>query len=162
MARDYEDLYGIENMGDDELKELVLQELREHGDLDVDLIEVHVNNGDVRLAGRVGTDQEVRTAEHVITDLLGIGNVANELVVDELTRGERSEAADDAMGEESTVDDQIGGGNLRTSDTAQHLMEDLDAEQFGTHDITNATARGTAYEPPDRSTQEGIGGGEDH
>lgn len=163
MARDYEDLYDIENMGDDDLRALVLQELRDHGNIDVDLIEVDVSNGDIRLAGRVGTDQEVQVAEHLITDLLGVASVRNELVVDALTRGERSEAADDEAGEERSLDPQLGEADLRTTDTAQHLLDDIDAEQFGTRNVSDAISRGVPYAPPDRQIQEGIaGGGEDH
>jgi osmotically-inducible protein OsmY len=98
---DFQDIYDIDNLGDDDLKDLVLQELREYPEIDVDLIEVQVREGAIRLSGRVGTEQEVQQVEHVITDLLGVGQVANELVVDELVRGARSEGADDAWIEEN-------------------------------------------------------------
>ena len=71
MSDDYDDLYDITNLDDGELKELVLQQLREYPDIDVDLVEVEVERGNVRLAGRVGTEQEVQTVEHVVTDLIG-------------------------------------------------------------------------------------------
>lgn len=156
------DLYDIGNMGDDELKALVLQELGENPDLDVDLIQVEVQGGAVRLSGRVGTEQEVRQVQHMLTDVLGVDRIANELVIAELMRGERSEAADDAWAEDNESDPQAGVQRMRTSDTADHLLEDLDAEQFGTHDVQDAIRRGTTYEPPDRGTQEGVHGGENH
>ena len=162
MASDYEDLYDIDNMSDADLKALVIQELHEHPEIDVDLIEVSVQDGEVRIAGRVGTEQEVQQVEHVLTDLLGASDIHNELVIDELVRGQRSEAADDAAIEEAEADAQVGETARRTSDTAEHLMDDIAADQFGTHNVQDAIQRGTAYEPPDRGLQEGILGGEDH
>lgn len=162
MARDYDDLYDVANLDDGELKDLVLQELREYPDIDVDLVEVNVERGQVRLSGRVGTEQEVQTVESVVTDLLGVSRVQNELVVFDAVRGERSEGADDALVEELEADPQISVGAGTTSDEAQHLVEDLEAEHFGTHDPQEATERGTAYEPPDRAIQQGTYSIEDH
>jgi hypothetical protein len=155
MAEDFEDLYDLENMGDDELKDLVLQELSEYPELDVDLIEVSVRDGKVTLQGRVGTEAEIQQAEQVLTDVLGIDNISNELVLDEITRGERSEAADEAWAEDLAASTQMASEGPRTSDEAAHLMEDLDAEQFGTDVPQEAVERGTTYEPPDRPVQEG-------
>lgn len=164
MAREFNDLYDLNNLDDNELKDLVLQELTEYPDIDVDLIEVYVDQGAVRLAGRVGTEQEVQTAEYVLTDVIGLTRVQNDLVVDDVVRGQRSEAADDAFVEEMAADPQfaVGPGASNTSDTAQHLVEDLEADHFGTHDPQEATERGTAYEPPDRPVQEGSRSREDH
>lgn len=163
MAKDdFQDIYDIANMGDAELKDLVLQQLNEYPEIDVDRIEVEVREGAVRLAGRVGTEQELQQAEHILTDVLGMDGVTNNLVVDELVRGARSDGADDAFAEEFAADPQIGEEGPRTSDTAQHLLEDTQAEQFGTHDMQDAIERGTAYEPPDRIIQEGNTGREEH
>lgn len=162
MADDYDDLYDITNLDDAELKELVLQELGEYPDIDVDLVEVDVDGGRVRLSGRVGTEQEVQTVEHVVTDLLGVDRVSNELVVFDAVRGQRSEAADEAFVEDLEADPQVSVGSDTTSDTAQHLVEDLEAEHFGTHDPQEAIERGTAYEPPDRAIQQGTYSIEDH
>lgn len=159
MARD---LHDIDNMGDDELKDLVLQELSEYPEIDVDLIEIDVRDGAVRVSGRVGTEQEVTQVQNVITDVIGVDSLQNELVIDALTRGERSEGADDAWAEDNEADPQGGEQRPRTSDTADHLMEDLESEHFGTHNMQDAIQRGTAYEPPDHGTAEGIHGGEDH
>ena len=164
MAREFDDLYDLNNLDDNEIKELVLQELHEYPDIDPDLVEVDVQGGAVRVSGRVGTEQEVQTVEQVITDVLGIQNVTNELVVDEIVRGQRSDAADDAFIEELEADPQlsVGAGSTTTSDTAQHLVEDLEAEQFGTHNPQEAVERGTAYEPPDRGIQQGTYSRENH
>src|SRR5688572_20344281 len=161
-TEDFEDVYDIENMGDDELKDLVLQELRDFPEIDVDLIEVQVRAGAIRLSGRVGTEQELQQVENFITDRLGVDDVANELVVDELVSGARSEGADDAWVEENEADPQTGEQDLRTSDTAAHLMDDTQSEQFGTHNVQEAIERGISYEPPDRGIQEGHTGRENH
>lgn len=163
MAHDYDDIYDLANLDDTELKDLVLQELGEYPDIDVDLVEVNVENRVVRLSGRVGTEQEVQTVEQVVTDLIGT-EVKNELVVDGNVRGQRSEAADDAYIEDIEADPQfsVGAGTHNTSDTAQHLVEDLEAEAFGTHNVQEAVERGTAYEPPDRAIQRGSESRENH
>lgn len=155
MADDFGDLYDLDNMSDDELKQLVLQQLREYPEIDVDLIEVSASGGAVSVSGRVGTEQEAQQVERVLTDVLGVREVTNDLVIDEVVRGERSEAADEAWVEDSVGNPQMAEGTMRTSDEAEHLTENLAAEQFGTQDPQQATVRGTAYEPPDRPVQEG-------
>jgi hypothetical protein len=162
MARDFENLYDIENMSDDELRDLVYQQFTEIPEIDPDLVEVSVEGGSVRLAGRVGTEQELQQIEHVLTDVLGVASVNNELVIDELTRGEAPEAADDAAEAEMTSDPQLGTGALRTEDSARHLVSDTQAETFGTHDPQQAVADGIPYEPPDRPIQEGTWSRENH
>lgn len=162
MAGDYENLYNLENLSDDELRDLVYQEFREIPEIDPDLVEVRVERGAVSLDGRVGTEQELQQIEHVLTDILGVSSVRNDLVVDELVRGERSEAADDAAAEEIDSDAQTGTGARRTEDSARHLLGDTAAELYGTHDPQQATEDGTAYEPPDRPVQEGTWSRENH
>src|SRR5829696_7233441 len=88
MARDYEDFSSIEDLDDDELKQLVRDRLAEHPDLDIDDITVEVADGTIRLEGRVGTEAELRMAEHVVTDLVGATDVENALVVDPVRRAE--------------------------------------------------------------------------
>lgn len=162
MAEDFDDLYDIENLNDDELKDLVLQQLREHPEIDVDLIEVNVRDGAVVVAGRVGTEQEIQQVEQILTDVLGVADFSNELVLDELRRGERSEAADEAWAEDYVGTAQMQGQTTSTSDEAAHLMEDLESEQFGTTIPQQATERGTAYEPPDTPVQQGSRSREQH
>ena len=58
MARDYEDFSSIDDLDDDELRQLVRDRLADHPDLDVDDISVTVDQGTVRLEGRVGTEAE--------------------------------------------------------------------------------------------------------
>ena len=71
MARDYEDIHDLDDLSDDELRELVRSHLREHRGLDADDVSVEVEDGVVRLQGRVGTEGELRIAAHVVTDVIG-------------------------------------------------------------------------------------------
>src|SRR5690606_11267413 len=98
MARQFGgDLYDFPNMTDDEIRQVVVEQLREYPNLDADLIDVVVRDGLVTLSGRVGTDAEVQVATAVVGDVLGIVRLSNELVVDEVQRGELSPAADEAI-----------------------------------------------------------------
>ena len=45
MARDYEDFSSIDDLDDDELRQLVRDRLGEHPNIDLDDIAVHVDNG---------------------------------------------------------------------------------------------------------------------
>ena len=87
MPGDYEDVDDIETMDDEELRDRILEEFEDYGDLDPDLVEVRVERGRVTLSGRVGTERELQQFEHVVTDVLGVRDVSNEIVVDELVRG---------------------------------------------------------------------------
>ena len=70
MARDFENTDDVEDLSDQELRGVVRARLAEHRGLDVNDIEVHVENGAVRLGGRVGTEAERRIAERVVTDVI--------------------------------------------------------------------------------------------
>ena len=164
MATDHGgDLFDLSHMTDEEIRELVVQQLREYPHIDADWIEVHVKDGVVTLAGRVGTDQEVQVAEAVLADVIGVTTYSNELVVDELHRQEAPEAIDDYLVEETESDDQLGGGSEpQQSDTAEHLVEDLEAEAFGTRDMGEAIQDGIPYSPPDRPIGDGYTSRENH
>ena len=156
------DIFDFSGMTDDELYDLVVQELREHPEVDAEWIQVGVKDGRVTLSGRVGSDGEVSVAEQVVTEILGLTDFTNELIVDELHRGETPEAADDAVMQELEADAQYGASSDNQSDTAAHLVEDLDAQTYGTHSVTNAIDEGATYIPPDRPTGEGYGSRESH
>ncbi len=158
MARDYEGIHDVESMDDGEIRSLIEQELSSNGGVDPADVDVSVSNGRVKLEGRVGTEQEYQAIEHVVTDLLGIKDVRNDMVIDELRRGEQPEAADEAIGARS----RDGGGADNTSDEAQHLMEDVQSEQFGTSDVGNAIEQGLSYNPPNSPVQEGTWSKENH
>jgi hypothetical protein len=169
MAHDYEDIHDLDTLDDEELRELVRERLADNGGVDVDNVTVRVRDGVVHLIGRVGTEEEVRVSERVLTDVIGISRYENELVVDALRRSEAAEAADD----ESIHDPQaeiLGDRPKSLSPEAEGMHEDLEAELYGTHDVMDAIANGESYSPPDRATPEGFSGtdrgpevyGEDH
>lgn len=163
MAQDFDELFfDFENMTDDEVYDVVLQQLNEYPNIDPGWMEVSVKDGFVTVSGRVGTDSEKQVVEKIIVETMGISTFSNELVVDELVRGDVPEAADDAAAYEAEFDDQLGGGDQNQSDTAAHLMENLDAEMYGTHDMQAAIEDGTAYEPPDRPMADGYDSEEAH
>ncbi len=159
MARDYEDLHNIEELDDNELRELVREQLREHASLDIDEITVHAQQGKVTLSGRVGNDGERRVAEHVLTDVLGIEDFQNDLVVDSLARAQNSEAAD-----ESIAEDEERGGGLRgdievsMTDESAHLADGADDDLTGTSDYQKVMEDGLTYNPPTSPTAEGMRG----
>ena len=161
MAHDYEDIDDIEDLSDEELRGLVRDRLAEHRALDIHDISVVVHDGVVALNGRVGTEGERRVADHILTDVIGLETVRNNLVVDALRRAESPEAAD-----ESIVDDEehsgllLGDREVPLSPEAEHLEEDLDARLFGTTDVRNAIENGMSWTPPSMPTQEGVEGSE--
>ena len=157
--------FDFTEMTDDEIYDLVVQHLGEYPELDVGWIEVAVRSGHVTLSGRVSSDGEVQIAEKALLDVLGLSqeSFTNDLVVDELHRGESPDAADDAATADREADDQLGsGGAFDQSDTAGHLVEDLDALTYGTHDVGEAVEEGASYEPPDRPVPDGYGSRENH
>jgi hypothetical protein len=162
MAGDFEDIYDLENMTDEEIAELVREELSEYPDLDVSGLDVAVEDGRVLVGGRVGTESEVQLVEQVLMDVIGLPAVENELVVDELTRIRQPEAADEANAAlYGSPRGQRGGAN-RTEDTAAHLLDDTGAEQYGTSDMGEAIERGYSYNPPATPTQDGTRSAEEH
>ncbi len=163
MAREYGgDIFDLENLNDDELRTLVIEQLKEYPNLDADWIDVEVKAGLVTLSGRVGTDAEVQVAESVLDDVIGLENYENQLVVDELHRGDNPEAADEAIVADDEVDEQSGEPDPQQSDTAEHLSEDLETETYGTHDPQEAIRDGAAYIPPDRPVSDGYDSRENH
>lgn len=163
MPRDFEGMYDIGSMDDAELKALIEQELSDHPDLGNDDVSVLVASGRVTIEGRVGSEVEYQAIEHVITDLIGITEVSNDLVVDSLHRDQQPEAADELAAERAARGDAgSDGAGDRTSDEAQHLMQDTAGEQFGTTDVGEAIQQGYSYHPPDKTMQQGIESREDH
>ena len=173
MARDFEDLFNPDNLSDEELRALVRSELADHQAIDADSIFVTVEDGIVALSGRVGTEGERRIAEHILTDVIGLTEFRNDLVIDPIRRDEEPEAIDDHLYSEANMadaplgrrpDDQTDEAGLHMDD--EHLEERL----YGTHDLQSAIAEGLPWEPPDSPTQEGLAGmegesgalGEDH
>jgi hypothetical protein len=156
---DFENIHNVGDLDDRELRDLVRSHLREHKGIDSDYITVLVNDGAVVLEGRVGTDYERRVAEHVVTDVLGIENVRNDLVVQSLHRAESSADIDDVLNEEEREEGLLLGDRpVPLSPEAEHTKEDLESRLWGTTDVGKAIADGTAWIPPESPTQEGLEG----
>lgn len=162
MARDYEDLHSIDTLGDDELRELVHDQLKAHNLLTVEDISVHVEKGHVRLIGRVGTEVEQRVAERVLTDVLGLQHVSNELIVDSLRRAESPMDIDEHLADEERTEGLLLGDRaVPISPEAEPSTEDLDARLYGTTDVGRTIEDATPWIPPESPTPEGMGGGGD-
>ena len=159
MAHDFEDIHDIGDLSDDELRELVRSRLAESSAIDADDISVEVAEGRVTLSGRVGTEAELRIADHIVTDSLGIVAVENEIVIDAIRRADSPEAIDDHDAAEEETEGLLLGDRARPiSPEAEHLEEDLDGRLFGTTDVGKSTAEGMAWIPPESPTPEGLSG----
>jgi hypothetical protein len=157
MAEDFDDLFDVENLDDDELRELVVQQFGEYPSIDADLLDVDVHGGAVRVSGRVGTDAELQHVEHVLANVLGVPSYSNEVVVDALARAEQPEAGEAAGG--GAAEPELAD---RTDPEAQHLLEDTAGDLYGTDDMQKSITRGQSYRPPDGPGREGFWSGEDH
>jgi hypothetical protein len=160
MPDNSEDFYDVESMTDEELETLIREELDEQPELDASGLDLSVHDGRVTVAGRVGTESEYQIIEHVMTDVIGV-QVNNELVIDELVRLTQPEGADEANARLYATGSAHGGAD-RTEDTAEHLMDNTKAEQFGTDDMSEAGQSGYTYNPPTSPTQDGSWSKENH
>jgi hypothetical protein len=176
MERDFENIHDIDNLSDGELRDLVRQHLAAHNLLDADDLAVRIEDGVVVLGGRVGTEGERRVAEHVVTDVLGITSVRNEILIDPIRRGESPEAVDDHLVEEDRTEGLLLGDKPGPFDDEAEPIDGRDPysvnkQTFGTTDVQDAIAGGTTWIPPESPTPEGLSGtdadaadlsGEDH
>lgn len=169
MPGDFENLHDISDLNDRELRDLARSALREHHGLDPEYISVKVKDGAVALEGRVGTDYERRVAERVLTDVLGLKDVRNDLVVAAMHRAESPNDIHEHLADEERNEGLLLGDRPVPLDPeAEHLEEDLDARLFGTSDVGKAISEGVTWIPPESPTQEGLEGtdgtvsGEDH
>jgi len=176
MARDYENLHDREDLSDDELRELVRQHLAAHNGLDLDDLAVDVRDGNIVLAGRVGTEGERRIAEHVVTDVLGIVSVRNEILVDPIRRATEPEAIDEHLANQDRTEGLLLGDAPPQMDDEAARFDDTGDDQlnrersFGSTDIQDVISGGIPWIPPESPTPEGLSGtdadmpdlGEDH
>jgi len=162
VEKDYEDIRDIEHLTDNELRALVRDEFDAQLAFDPDDVDVSVSSGVVRLSGRVGTGEELRIVEHVVTDLVGIERMKNELVVDPIRRAESPEAIDEHLVDEEMHEGLLLGDRPRPEDPeAEHLHENIRAELFGTTDVQQAIEGAIPWNPPHGPTPEGVEGSED-
>lgn len=167
MARDFEDIHDLGGLTDAELRELVRQHLMAHHALDIDELDVHVAGGTVRLEGRVGTDEERQIAGRVVTDVLGIDDLENDIFVDALRRDESPLAIDDHLAQMDREEGLLLGGDPpQQSDEVEQVTDDLDERLFGTTNVQKAIEGANSWIPPEGPTPEGPAGadeyGEDH
>lgn len=179
MADDYDNAEDIENMSDDELKSHVLAQLGSNATIDPADVTVRVSSGMVSLDGRVGTEEELRIIDHMLTDVIGLSDVDNEIVVDETFRSQSPEAIDDHLVDENeTSGFMLGDMVNNSSPEADHVTHSgnprrnlveagladaasLDDDDFGTHDVNRAIEQAEPWIPPESPTPEGPGGRED-
>ena len=162
MEKDYEDIRDTDDLSDNELRALVRDTFEQQMALDPDDIDVSVRSRIVYLSGRVGTDEELRIAERVVSDLVGLTNVRNNLFVDPIRRAESPEAIDEHLVDEELHEGLLLGDRPRPDDPeAEHLHENIRAELFGTTDVREAIEGGIPWNPPDGPTPEGVEGAED-
>jgi BON domain-containing protein len=161
MAQDFENVFDLDDLSDDELRGLVRERLAQDNQVDVDNILVTVKDGFVTLSGRVGTEMEKQVADHVLSDVIGLENYANDIFVDPIRRDLEPEAADEQVGrvlgrEEETL---LGGSDVNTTDPeAERATDNDDASLFGTHDYGSVMENGVPWIPPDEPTPEGRDG----
>ncbi|MBK5187875.1 MAG: BON domain-containing protein [Gemmatimonadaceae bacterium] len=158
MAQDFENVFDLDDLSDEELRGLVRTQLAEYDTLDVDGMLVNVKDGYVTLSGRVGTEPEKQVADHVLSDVIGLESFSNDLFVDPVRRDEAPEAADeqvaaaDSRGEGSL----LGGVDTETTDPeAARIDDNDDASLFGTRDMQRTMENGLPWIPPDEPTPEG-------
>lgn len=165
MARDFENVHDLENLSDAELRGLVQQHIAAHNGLDADDITVTVDAGTIVLAGRVGTDGERRVAEHVVTDVLGITSVRNDLFVDPIRRAQSSEEIDEHLATEDRTDGLLLGDRPSQHNDEAFPVDGTDEQRLeGSADVGDVIAHGVPWIPPESPTPEGIDRveGEDH
>ena len=159
MARDYEDLQNLDQLDDREIRDLVRERLSEHNGLDVDDIVVVVTNGAIALSGRVGTEAERRIAEHILTDVLGVEEFTNDLVIDPIRRAESPIDIDDHLAEEDrSAGLLLGDRAVPLSPEAEHLADDAETDLAGTTDVQDAIEGAKSWNPPESPTPEGLSG----
>ena len=159
MADDFDNSEDLENMSDDELLQHVRAELESQNGFDADDVTVEIRNGGVTISGRVGTEAELRIVDHVLTDVIGISEVDNQLVVDENRRAVSPEAVDEHLVEEEENEGLLlGGMSGQHTAESEHLADEENEESLGTHDISDAIEGAIPWIPPESPTPEGVAG----
>jgi hypothetical protein len=159
MADDFDNSDEIQNLSDDELKRYVLDVLAAEKAFDVNDIIVDVKDGAVRLSGRVGTEEELRIIDHVLTDVIAVRTLDNEIFVDEIRRAQSPEAIDEHLvDEEEHAGLMLGDVPRPLSPEAEHLADRDGDNDEGTHDVLEAIEGGEPWIPPESPTPEGLPG----
>ena len=136
---------------------LLCNTLRAQKTFDADYLTVHARDGKVTVEGRVGTEAELRILDHVLTDSIGLEDVDNQVVVDDLVRAESPEPIDEHL-----VDEREHSGLLlgdmpsQDNPEAEHLRLDRNLNPRATHDVIEAIGEGEPWIPPEGPTPEGL------
>lgn len=138
----------LQLLDDAELGALVRETLEQDPTVEEDWVEVEVDDGRVTLTGRVGSDTERQAAEAIVREVLGVDDLANELVVDELHRGETPENPIEARVEAAAADSLVGEPDPNQTSSSEHLG--FETDEGGTRDPREAAEGGVPYTPPDR------------
>lgn len=159
MARDYEDIQNLDQLDDREIRDLVRERLAEHNGIDIDDIVVNVQNGAIALSGRVGTESERRIADHILTDVLGVQEFRNEIVIDPIRRAESPMDIDEHLAEEDREAGLLLGDRpVPLNPEAEHLADDAETDLAGTTDVQDAIEGAKSWNPPESPTPEGMSG----
>jgi hypothetical protein len=162
VEKDYEDIRDTGDLSDNELRAMVRDAFEQQMAVDPDDVEISVRSGVVSLAGRVGTPEELRIAERIVTDVVGLDRVRNNIFVDPIRRAESPEAIDEHLVDERLHEGLLLGDSPRPENPeSEHLHENLRAELFGTTDVQQSIEEAIPWNPPDGPTPEGIEGSED-
>jgi hypothetical protein len=162
VDKDYEDIRDTDELSDSELRALVRDTFEQQLAVDPDDVTISARDGVVTLSGRVGTGEELRIAERIVTDIVGLEKVRNNIFVDPIRRAESPEAIDEHLVDEELHEGLLLGDRASNDDPeAEHLREDLRAELFGTTDVQQSIEEAIPWNPPDGPTPEGIEGSED-
>jgi hypothetical protein len=162
VEKDYEDVDGIDGLSDNELRALIRDTFDQQVAFDASDVDISVRSRAVTLSGRVGTEQEYRVVERMVSDIIGLANVRNDMVVDPIRRAESPEPIDEHLVDEEMHEGLLLGDRPRNEDPeAEHLREDLHAELFGTTDVQESISGAIPWNPPDGPTPEGREGSED-
>lgn len=159
MAHDFENTDDISGMTDDELHRLVRDRFDAEQALDPDDLVVAVRDGRVTVAGRVGTEVELRIADHLLSDGLGLTDYDNQLVVDPIRRAESPEAIDEHLVDEAEHEGRLLGDRaVPLSPEAEHRAGNVNTHMFGTADVQESIEEAAPWIPPEGPTPEGLGG----
>lgn len=160
MARDFDNTDDIPEMTDAELHRLVRERFDAEQALDPDDLVISAQDGRVTVTGRVGTEVELRIADHVLSDGLGLTDYDNQLVVDPIRRAESPEAIDEHLVDEAEHEGRLLGDRaIPLSPEAEHLGDDhANAHMYGTADVQEAIEEAAPWIPPEGPTPEGLSG----
>ncbi|RKY42778.1 MAG: hypothetical protein DRP85_01855 [Candidatus Makaraimicrobium thalassicum] len=116
----------IEELSNEELRELILEQLKDRG-IDTEAIEVEIIDGPrVALNGKVDSVSEQKMIRQTITDMVGIDDIIDELVVIQ----DISDCPEDEGPREKSE------------------LYDQDKEYMGTEDAFQSVEDGVPYIPP--------------